>query len=58
MKIKTFVTDNPEKLDKQVNEFEANHNVKFTQTDMCWCSQDGVGCHVFRAAVFYEEATQ
>lgn len=50
MKIKTIVNGIPEKFDEAVNAFEAEHSVKFTQTEFI----DFQGGLMFRATIFYE----
>jgi len=52
MKIKTFKSKNMEDFDKQVNDFEEEHNVEFTQTHINVIQGNPAGV-LYSAVLFY-----
>lgn len=57
MKTKTIVTESPEDMDRICNEFNKEHTVKFTQTDMAVaCVGDSIMCK-HKSTMFYEDST-
>ena len=53
MKIKTFKAKNSEEFDKLVNDFESEHDVKFTQTHVNVVPGDPAKV-LYTAVVFYK----
>jgi len=54
MQIKTFTDNTKEGIDRQVNKFEEDHKVKFTQTHYSTYGDIGVSVEKFVYVVFYE----
>lgn len=54
MEIKTFTDNTKEGIDRQVNQFEKEHKVKFTQTHYSAYGDTGVAIEKFVYVVFYE----
>ena len=52
---KTFVNEDPVKLDETVNAFKANHHVQFSQSDMTTVVvNENQLVHTHKVVVFYE----
>jgi hypothetical protein len=54
MKIKTFISKTAEDIDMQVNAFELEHKVKFTQTNHSMSLDGGIIEEKYVYIVFYE----